>query len=118
GGSVGERRPVAANGAEERVRQVWVRAAMAAALHERQVLGVLDRRRLGELADRLRQELCKVRHLDPLRYLGFRLLDRVYDRVFLLYLLPFEALLAAGHVEALAILPGDVEQRTRDLGHH
>ena len=38
------------------------------------------------------------------------------DRLLVLDLLPLEALLAAGHVEALAILPGRVEQAPGDLG--
>ena len=39
------------------------------------------------------------------------------DGLFILNLLPLEALLAAGGVEALAILPGGVEQAARHLGH-
>ena len=54
--------------------QVRVRAAVAAALEERQVVGVLNRRRLREPADRLRQQVRVVGHLDPLRDL--RLAER------------------------------------------
>ena len=39
-------------------------------------------------------------------------------RLLALDLLPLEALLAAGHVEALAVLPGRVEQAARHLGDH
>ena len=43
---------------------------------------------------------------------------RVDDRLLVLDLLPLEALLAAGGVEALAVLPGRVEQAARHLGDH
>src|SRR5262249_8376148 len=50
---VRHRRLLAANGHEPVVREVRVAAAVAAALDEREMLRVLDRRRLRELADRL-----------------------------------------------------------------
>ena len=104
--------------AQPGVDQVRVRAAVAAALQERQVLGVLDRRRLREPADRLRQQAGVVGHLHPLRNLRLRQPLGVDHRVFALDLLPLEALLAAGDVEALAVLPGRVEQAARHLGDH
>ena len=54
------------HGHQEVVDQVRVRAAVAAALQERQVLGVVNRRRLREPADRLRQQVREVRHLHAL----------------------------------------------------
>ncbi len=74
-----------------------------------------------EPADRLGQQLGVVGHLDPLGDLGLgqRMLRRalgVDDRIFVLDLLPLEALLAAVGVEALAVLPGDVEQAAGHLG--
>ena len=51
---------------QEVVHQVRMRAAVAAALQERQVLGVLDRGRLREALDRLRQQVRVVRHLHAL----------------------------------------------------
>src|SRR5437773_4165676 len=95
--------------------------AVATALQERQVLGVLNRRRLSELADRLGQQLRVIRHLDALgdRRLGERFLRRalaVDHRILAFDLLPLEALLGAGGVEALAVLPRRVEQATRHLG--
>ena len=70
---------------------------------------------------RLGQEVGVVGHLDPPGDLGLgeRVLGRalgVDDRIFALDLLPLEALLAAGGVEALAVLPGGVEQAAGDLG--
>jgi hypothetical protein len=52
---VGQGGPFALDGAQERMNQVGMRAAVAAALQERQVLGVLDGRGLGESADRFGQ---------------------------------------------------------------
>ncbi len=97
-GSAG-RSPLTA--AQEGVNQVRMRPAVASSLEEREVLGVLDGRRLGEPADRLGQEVGIVGHLDPLGDLGLgeRVLRRalgVDDRVFVFDLLPLEALLAAG----------------------
>ena len=98
-----------------------MRAAVPAALEERQVLGVLDRGRLGEALNRLRQEVREIRDLHALRdlRLGQRRLFRapgMNDRFFVLNLLPFERLVGAVDVEALAILPRGVEQAARHLG--
>ena len=67
------------------------------------------------------RQLGVVGHLDPLGDLGLghRVLGRalgVDDRLLALDLLPLEALLAAVGVEALAVLPGGVEQAAGDLG--
>src|SRR5438270_448427 len=64
-----------------------------------------------------------IRHLDSPRdlRLGDRPLGRalgVDDGFLALDLLPFEALLAAVGVEALAVLPGGVEQTAGDLRDH
>ena len=66
----GSARLLAEAGHQEVVDEVRVRAAVAAALQEREVLGVLDRRRLREPADRLREQVRVVGHLDALRDLG------------------------------------------------
>ena len=118
---VGQGGAVAADGAQEGVDQVRVRAAVAAALKERQVLGVLDGGRLGEPADAFGEQVGVVGHLDPLGDLGLgeRVLGRalgVDDRILALDLLPLERLLAAGGVEALAVLPGRVEEAAGHLG--
>src|SRR5262249_49908082 len=86
--------------------------------NERQVLRILNGRRLGKLANRLRQQVGEIRHLDALWNLRLRLLGRVNDRLFVLHLLPLETLLAAGGIEALTVLPGCVEQAPRYLGHN
>src|SRR5437764_14597867 len=59
-----------------------------------------------------------VRHLDALGDLRLRLALGVDHRLLALDLLPLEALLAARGVEALAVLPGRVEQAPRHLRHH
>jgi hypothetical protein len=121
GGGVGQGGAVALERAQERMHQVGVRASVTAALKEREVVGILNGGRLGEPADGLRQEMGKVGHFHALGDLGFRM--RMFrgalgvdDGVFALDLLPFEALLAAGGVEAFAILAGDVEEAAGDLG--
>ena len=94
-----------------------VEAAVAAALRERQVLLVvaaintLRRKAL----DRLGKELREVGNRHARRNLGLRKASRVNHGLFILDLLPFEAPLVAVRVEALAILPGDVEEAPRDL---
>src|SRR5436190_5804316 len=92
---VRHRRPLAEAGEQEVVDQVRVRPAVAAALEERQVVRVLDRRRLREAADRLRQQARVIRHRDPLR--DVRLAQRrcggalrVDHRLLALDLLPLE----------------------------
>ncbi len=49
-----------------------MRAAVAAALKERKVVGILNRRRLREPADGLGQQMRVVRHLHALGDLGLR----------------------------------------------
>ena len=82
-------------------------AAVASALDERKVLGVLDRAR--EFADRLGQQERVVLNLDARRNLRLRQASSVNYRVFAFHLLPLEALLVAHHVETLAVLAADVE---------
>ena len=96
-------------------------AAVAAALQEPQVVGVLDRRRLRELADRLRQQPREVGHLHPPRDL--RLGERA-SGVLLVWITGSsfstcchsKLTSSIRHVEALAVLPGRVEQAARHLG--
>ena len=79
---------------------------------------VLNRRRHRELADRLGQPAGIVGHLDALWDLRLRQPLRVNDGIFALDLLPLEALLAAGRVETLAVLPGCIEQTSRDFSDY
>ena len=120
-GGIRHWRAVTCERAQEGVDQVRMRAAVPAALKKREVVGILNRRRLRKLADRFRQQMRVVRHLHPLGDLGLR--QGVFcrtlglnHRILALDLLPFEAFLASGRVEALAILAGDVEEAARDLG--
>ena len=98
---------------DELVDQVRMRAAVARPLDEREVLRVLDRPR--ELADFLGQKMGVVGHRDPLRDLRLRLLRRVHDVLLALDQRPLEALLRPVDVEALAVLPGRVEQEPPDV---
>ena len=54
------------------MNQVRMRAAVAAALKERKVVGILNSGRLREPADGLRQQMGIVGHLHSLGDLGFR----------------------------------------------
>src|SRR5437867_8601120 len=63
---IGERWLLTQASHQKIVGEVGVRTAVTAALDERQVLGVLDRRRLSELADRIGQSVGVVRHFDSL----------------------------------------------------
>ena len=56
------------------------------------------------------RRLAKIGHLDALRNHRFGQAPGVDHRVFVFELLPLERFLAAGRVEALAILPGSIEQ--------
>ncbi len=96
------------------MHQVWMRTAVAGPLNKRQVLGVLDR--ACKRTDRLGQQVCVIRHLHALRDLRLRQAAGMNHRLLVLDLLPFEALLAAGDVEALAVLPGRIEKAARYLG--
>src|ERR1035438_3605425 len=95
-----------------------MRAAVPAALHERQVVllaGVVHA--LGrEAADRLGQQVGIVWHLDALRDLRLRLFRGVQYRLLAFDERPFERLLRAVDIDALAVLPGDVEERADDAG--
>src|SRR5688500_1375641 len=92
-----------------------MRAAMAAALDERTMLGVVNLRWLGEALDRLRQQVREVGDLDLGRDLWLGLLRRVNNMRLVLGQRPFKTLLGAVHVEALAILPRDVIQKAPDV---
>src|SRR5437868_244932 len=72
----------------------------------------------GKGPDRFGQTMGVVRDLDPLGNLRLGQSAGVKSWLFFLDLLPFEALVAAVGVEALAILPGGVEQAARHLGAH
>jgi hypothetical protein len=121
GGGVGQGGAIALERAQERMHQMGVGAAVTAALKEGEVVGILNGGRLGEPADGLRQEMGVVGHFHSRGDLRFRkrMLGGalgVDDGVFALDLLPFEALVAAGRVEAFAILASDVEEAAGDLG--
>jgi hypothetical protein len=120
---VGERRPISLDGGEEGMDQMRVRAAVAAPLEEREVVGVLDLGRFGEPANPFGEKPRVIGDGDPLGDLGlgerfFRRVLGVDHRFLALDLLPLEAFLAAGRVEALAVLPGNVEQAPGHLGDH
>src|SRR6266542_4033196 len=75
--------------------------------------GIVDPLR-REAANRLGQQMRVIGYFDALRNLRLRLLRRVDD-----WLLPFderplERFLDAVHVDALAVLPGDVKERAND----
>src|ERR1051325_2454790 len=93
-----------------------MRAAVPAALHERQMrvlAGVVNP--LGrEAANRLRQQMGVVRHLHALRDLRLRLLGRVDHRFLAFAEWPLERLLRAVYVDALAVLAGDIEEGADD----
>ena len=122
---VRQRRALASHGAQERVDQVGMRAAVSAALGEREVLLAFIRAvdpLGGEPLDRPGEETGIIgdRGAPGDLGLGDRPLGRalgVDHRLLALDLLPFEGLLAAVSVEALAVLPRRVEEAPRDLGH-
>ena len=107
--------------AQPGVDQVRVRAAVAAALQEREVLGVLDgpwcvNRWIG-----LGQHAWRSRAPSPAggsraRKRRLRSALGVDHRLLVLDLLPLEGLLAAVGVKALAILASGVEQAAGHLG--
>ena len=107
---------------QEVVDEVRVRAAVAAALQERQMLGVLNRLRLREPLDRLGQQVRVVGHLA--RASGSRGSVSGCALVLLVWMTGSSPstcchsndFLRPVGVEALAVLPGRVEQAARDLG--
>jgi len=115
---VGEGGAVALDGAQPGVDEVRVRAAVSAALDEREVRLALDVvHALGrEPSDRLGEEPGEIGHGDARGDLGLGLAQGVDDGLLALDLLQLEALLAAVGVEALAVLPGRVEQAASHLG--
>ena len=103
---------------DEFVGQMRVRAAVAGALGEAQVclLGqVIDA--LGRKgANHLRQPPGEVRDLDPPGDLRLGELGRVQDVGLVLDERPLEGLPGTVDVDALAVLPGDIEERAVDPG--
>ena len=86
---------------------------MAAALHKRQVIGVLDR--LGEFPNRLGQQVRVVGHFDRLGDFRFGLLRGVQNVRLAFSERPLETLLGSVNVEALAILARRVVQESPDM---
>src|SRR5947209_13178007 len=72
----------------------------------------------GEGSDRFGQQVSVIRHLDALWDLWLREATGMNDRLFVLNLLPLEALLAAVSVETFAVLPGRIEEAPRHLSTH
>src|SRR5262249_23716452 len=103
-----QRWPLATNGTEPGVYQVWVRSTVAGSLKERQVLGILNCPSEGP--NGVRQPMCIIRHLHTLGNFRLRQALCVDHRFLVFHLLPLEALLAAEHVEALAVLPCGIEE--------
>ena len=83
-----------------------MRPAMTSALYERKMIGILDR--LGELLNRFRKQVGIVRHFDRSSDLRLGHFGRVQDVWLTFGQCPFEALLGAIDIEALAILPRDI----------
>ena len=104
GGGLGIRPWVAVldEGAQEFVDHVRVAAAVAASLHEGEVIGVLNG--LREFLDRLGQQVGVVGDLHLLRNLRLGTLSYVQDARLALDEGPFKTLFAAVHVDALAVL--------------
>ena len=90
-----------------------VATAVAAALDEGEVVGVLDG--LRELLDGLGEQVGVVGDVHLLGDLCLRPLGHVQDARLALDEGPFEALFAAIHVNALAVLAGDIVQEPPDV---
>ena len=100
-------------GAQEFINHVWVATAVAAALHEGQMIGVLDG--LGKFLDRLRQQLGVVGDVHLFWDLRFGTLGHVQDARLALDERPLKALFATVHVDTLAVLTGDVVEEAPDV---
>lgn len=93
---------------------VGVGAAVATALDEGEVIGVLDG--LGVLLNGLGKEVGVVGDCDLLGDFGLGALGHVHDAGLVLDEGPFEAFLGAVYVDALAVLAGDVVEEAPDVG--
>ncbi len=89
---------------------------MPAALHERKMAGILNG--LGEGADRFREQVGEVGHLDPLGNFRFGPFGCVQNRLFPFDQWPLERFFGSVHIDRLAVLPGRVEQESPDVGRH
>lgn len=114
-GGVGPGVAVLGQRIEHLVDEVRVRAAVAAALQEAEVVGVVDFAGERELADRFGEQVGVIGHGDLLGDLRLGPLGGVDDVRLVLDQRPLKALLRAVHVEALAILAGHVVQTPPDV---
>ena len=98
---------------DEFVREVWMRAAVAGALREGQVLVLVQIVNAfgGEHADRFRQAFAVVRHFHAPGNFSFGFFGGMHDGLFAFDELPFEGFFAAVDIEALAVLARGVEER-------
>ena len=110
---IGPRVAVLDEGAQEFVDHVRVTAAVAAALHKGEVICVLNG--LREFLDRLGQEMGVIRNLHLFRNLRLGALGHVEDARLAFDEGPFKTLFAAVHINALAVLPGDVVQEAPNV---
>ena len=101
-------------GGGELVHHVGVGAAVAAALDEGEVVGVLDA--LSELLNGFGEEVGVVGDFDLFGYLGLGTLGHVDDAGLVLDEGPLEAFLGAVDVDAFAVLAGDVVEEAPDVG--
>src|SRR5262245_42177990 len=102
-------------GRHELIDQVRMRAAVASALDERKVLGVVNLRRLREFSNGLWQQISIIRHGHLFGDFRLGLFGSVDDVRLVLGERPLKALLGAVDVEALAVLPGHVIQESPNM---
>ena len=104
---------------DELVRQVRVRAAVAAALREREVIFPFTIDALGrEALDLLREAMRIVRHFDFLRNLWLGLFRRVDYRLFAFDERPLEGFFRTVDIDRFAILASGIEERADDARRH
>lgn len=108
GGCIGESGLVVEDGLEEVVSKVGVGAAVARALEEGEVCGVVDG--AGEFADGFGESAGEIGDLDLFGDLWFWESLDMEDGVIAFDLLPFEGDAGAGDIEGFAVLSGGVEE--------
>src|SRR4029079_11799737 len=92
-----------------------MRAAVPAALNEREMLRIVNFLRLRKAADRFREQMCVVRDCYLFGNLWLWLLCRVDDVRLMLDQRPLERFFRAVDIEALAVLPGHVIEKSPDV---
>ena len=107
------RLPVVDKRSQELVDQVGVGPAVPRALHEREVVGVLNAP--SKLLDLRGQQVGKVGHGDAFWDLALRLLGGVHNVLLPLHQRPLKGLLGAVDIERLAILARRVKEGSPDM---